>query len=76
MSRPASVPAVNSELARRGIRAEFVRGDGYHYFVGEDVPNGSHSEYIYRTGAITVAEWLGYLFAAIEGEAHEENGWR
>jgi hypothetical protein len=28
---------VNAELTRAGIRAELVKGDGYFYFVGQDV---------------------------------------
>lgn len=51
---------VNAELVRLGIRAELVRGDGYFYFVGEDVElaleQGVYG--VFRLNDLTLDQWV------------------
>ena len=60
-----STRTVNTILRTLGLSAELVRGDGYHYFVGTDVPNQSHSEMVHRTSDFTAAEWVDMLLVAM-----------
>lgn len=54
-----TIKKINAALKRNGYKGEIVRGDGYHYFVGEDFDHAfSTSEPIMYTSHLTVEEWL------------------
>lgn len=62
--KPTSIGAVNREIKfSRGLDIELVKGRGYFYFVGDDIPSyaPSTSVMVYRITDLTVAQWLQEL---------------
>jgi hypothetical protein len=50
---------VNAELARRGRRAQLVKGDGYHYFTGPETENWLERTVKARTiNTFTLKQWM------------------
>ena len=51
---------VNAELVRLGIRAELVKGDGYFYFVGQDVELAQEQGVygVFRLNDLTLDQWV------------------
>lgn len=57
----ATIKQVNAALQRNGYDGELVRGDGYHYFVGNDFDHAfSSSVPVMYTSHLTVDEWLDW----------------
>ena len=55
-----TLSAVNKALAQEGIKAELVRGEGYFYFVGDDVDLSEEQGVygVYRLSELSVERWL------------------
>lgn len=50
---------VNKAITKAGVKAELVKGDGYFYFIGEDIKNGvSDGVYVYTVGELSLREWM------------------
>lgn len=51
---------VNAELARTGIRAELVKGDGYFYFSGQDVELAQEQGVygVFRLNDLSLEQWV------------------
>lgn len=51
---------VNGELTRAGIRAELVKGDGYFYFVGQDVELAQEQGVygVFRLNDLSLEQWV------------------
>lgn len=51
---------INKSLVDAGIKAELVRGDGYFYFIGDDVSmveeQGVYG--VYHLSALTIEQWV------------------
>lgn len=59
--RPMSttIKKINDALKRNGYKGEIVRGDGYHYFVGEDFDHAfSTSVDVMYTSHLSLDRWL------------------
>lgn len=68
MTKPATVPAVQRELNRLGVPLEFVRGEGYHYFIFDDRgPNyETESVMVAYTSHQSVERWVADAQGALE----------
>lgn len=55
-----TLSAVNKALAHAGIKAELVRGEGYFYFVGDDVDLSEEQGVygVYRLSELSVERWV------------------
>ena len=54
-----NIRSVNKALKEAGIVGELVRGEGYHYFVGESFYYSSGtSVYVYRVTDLTIEQWV------------------
>lgn len=49
---------INATLARLGIKAELVKGEGYFYFIGDDVDCDCDSVYVFRVNELTLDRWV------------------
>ena len=60
MPTPATIRTVQLEIDRRGIPVEFVRGDGYHYFIydGRGPNYETESVMVPYTSHQSVARWV------------------
>jgi hypothetical protein len=48
----------NTHIANKGIKAELVEGEGYFYFVGEDVDLAkTTSVYVYAFDHLSLSQW-------------------
>lgn len=53
------ITTINNAMAREGINATLVRGDGYFYFTGPDVEHAeTPSVYVYRISHLSLDGWL------------------
>lgn len=65
-----SVSTVNSAIARAGIKAQLVRGQGYFYFTGQAVELAySTSVPVHKITQLTEAQWLEELRAIAEASS-------
>lgn len=54
-----TIKKINDALKRHGFNGEIVRGDGYHYFVGDDFDHAySSSIPVMYTSHLTIDECL------------------
>ena len=49
--------AVNKAIAHLG-KIELVKGEGYFYFIGDDVNVWAESVYVYRLNELTLERWI------------------
>jgi len=57
-----TLKAVNKAIAARGIKAELIQGDGYLYFVGDDVEYAhTTSVSVCRLNHLTLERWMQEL---------------
>lgn len=51
---------INLELSRQGIKAELVKGNGYFYFIGDDVELAEEQGVygVYRLSDLSVDQWI------------------
>lgn len=51
---------INAELAKQGIPAELVKGDGYFYFCGEAVALAKEQGVygVYRLNDLSLEQWI------------------
>lgn len=58
--------SVNKKIAERGIKAELVKGDGYFYFVGDDLGlEYTSSVMVNRINQLTLDQWMEELDAML-----------
>ncbi len=54
-----TIKKINAALKREGYKGEIVRGDGYHYFVGDDFDHAfSSSVCVPHTNSLSIERWL------------------
>jgi len=54
-----TIKKINAALKREGYKGEIVRGDGYHYFVGDDFDHAfSSSVCVPYTNSLSIERWL------------------
>jgi hypothetical protein len=63
MGAPNPVATVNANLKALGKNSRLRRGRGYYYFDGDALAWPSSSVYVYRSDALSVAEWMDQFFA-------------
>jgi len=55
----ATIPAVNKALRAAGIDGELVKGRGYFYFKGNDLPVAyTESVYVNRVDRMSIEQWV------------------
>lgn len=58
---------VNSKIAELGFKAELVKGEGYFYFIGDDVDLCySTSVGVYRLNHLSMEDWLSEIKGLVE----------
>lgn len=62
----ATTKKVNAAIAAQGYKAELIKGDGYFYFVGDDVRIDAPSVYTYRLTDFTVEQWMAEFADCVE----------
>lgn len=68
---------VNTEIAKRGISAELVKGEGYFYFIGDAVEHADTSSvYVNSLNELSLDRWMEELadFVAESGKAASRRG--
>ena len=68
---------VNNEIAKRGISAELVKGDGYFYFVGDAVEHAdAASVYVNSLNELPLSRWMEELddYVAASSKASSQRG--
>ena len=68
---------VNNEIAKRGISAELVKGDGYFYFIGDAVEHAdAASVYVNSLNELPLSRWMEELddYVAASSKASSQRG--
>lgn len=55
---------INKALAAKGIKAELIKGEGYFYFIGDDVDCNVDGVYVFSLNELTLDRWIDEAVSA------------